>query len=462
MVLDHFQEKEHHADGLDARCLMSAILALNCGAERCLFCLQVRELELQIGLVQQLNSQGLRKDEAAAETSEHVAKTGSAPVPPLPAGGPNRLLSSGGAFLPEEDMALAALSAHDKAVSQLSGGSAAGQGTARRRASMCDLREDNAMSANLSLPANQPSSGEAAGLEAAAGAPVTASDVTANITSVQQPLAVDAISAAASNAAGQAAAWEAVRRRRGKKPLSHGPRTPALKTAAPLPEASAITNDEAAASQEEHEQSGAPEPVVQQQPPVKRKPFAYGPRPASLSAAAVQKAAPAILNGIGSPATVGSPQDEEKDAAAAAQAREQTPAQQKSCPGGARAPAGVIFVSGDSPSGPRKCDSAELAIHRRKPFAYAPRSSAVSDSSSATRSDDAELGKADSASDVRVLADATVVTQRSASVRKPFAYGPRRATAAITGPSGGGGWTEVDAGGETRQGWSQDPRFNRG
>ncbi|KAK9908264.1 hypothetical protein WJX75_005082 [Coccomyxa subellipsoidea] len=76
---------------------------------------KVRELELQIGLVQQLNSQGLRKDETAAETSEHVAKTGSAPVPPLPAGGPSRLLSSGGTFLPEEDTALAAQSADDKA-----------------------------------------------------------------------------------------------------------------------------------------------------------------------------------------------------------------------------------------------------------------------------------------------------------------------------------------------------------
>lgn len=442
---------------------MSAILASIRGAERCLLCLQVRELELQIGLVQQLNSQGLRKDEAAAETSEHVAKTGSAPVPPLPAGGPNRLLSSGGAFLPEEDTALAAQSADDKAVRQLPGESAAGEGTARRRASMCDLREDSAMSGNLSLPANQPSSGEAAGLEAAAGAPVAASDVTANIVSVQQPLAVDAISAAASNAAGQAAAWEAVRRRRGKKPLSHGPRAPALHTAAPLPEASAASNDEAAASQEEHKQSGAP--VSPQQPPVKRKPFAYGPRPASLSAAAVHKAAPAILSGIGNSATVGIPQDEEKDAAAAAQAREQSSAEQKSCPGGARAPAGVIFVNEDSSSAPRECDSAELAIHRRKPFAYAPRSSAVSDSRSATRSassEDADLGKADSASDVRALADATVVTQRSASVRKPFAYGPRRATAAITGPSGAGGGTELDAGVEARQGWSHDPRFNRG
>jgi hypothetical protein len=447
---------------------MSAIITSNCGAERCLFCLQVRELELQIGLVQQLNSQGLRKDETAAETSEHVAKTGSAPVPPLPAGGPSRLLSSGGTLLPEEDTALAAQSADDKAVSQPLGESAAGQGTARRRASMCDLRGDSAMSANLSLPADQPSSGEAGGLEAAAGAPVAASDVTANIAAVQQPLAVDAISAAASNAAGQAAAWEAVRRRRGKKPLSHGPRRPALNTAAPVLEASAASNDGAAASQEEHEQSGAPEPVIPQQPPVKRKPFAYGPRPASLSAAAVQKAAPAILNGSGSPARVGSPQeDAEKDAAAAAQAREQSPAQQKSCPGGARAPAGVIFVSGDSSSGPREPDSAEVAIYRRKPFAYAPRFCAVSDSSSATRSassDGADLGKADSG-DVRVLADATVVTQRSATVRKPFAYRPRRATAAITGLSGGGGGgggTELDACVEVRQGWSQDPRFNRG
>ena len=398
---------------------------------------QVRELELQIGLVQQLNSQGLRKDEfsAAAEPSDNVARTGNAPGPALPPGGPARAVAgSGGPLTPEEATTSAADTDDDTLVTQPPGDSTAGEEPARRARPHVNALRDSSASAAVSVPA------DGASLDGAARAGLAASDASAGVTAMQQPLASEVISAAASAASEQAAAWEAVRRKHAKKALSDRPRMPAAEAVPPsYPAAVTEDSNKGAVSKEWPRDGEAPPPPTPPQPPVKRKPYSYGPRSPSTNASASQAtrsitastphtAASAMLltgNGLGSPGSL------EQGDAAAAQASGQASTEQLGRSGGTRAPSGVIYVSGELHCSPREAASKGGAKLRRRVFSYGPRlaaspSKTPNDSSTAEDISSSAIGLTEaeiSSSDVGRAEAAVVLSRHSAPVREVLRTG---------------------------------------
>ncbi|BDA45178.1 probable Ankyrin repeat and sterile alpha motif domain-containing protein at N-terminal half [Coccomyxa sp. Obi] len=502
---------------------------------------KVRELELQIGLVQQLNSQGLRKEEvhaarlATKPEHSHISGRESAASPAEPHGA----LSTVGEGSPEPDRQGAGLQTE----------SAAGEGTpgrqvTERRAESSSREGTTSASGRLgsadgaaAAAATTRSAAERTAADAAADALVAGKHLTASAssnaigsTAVQSPVsaagtkwraesasregtplaadgpaaaaptrsaaertAADAaaialvnrmnlsacnssnaisstaeessvsrtdvsastssngISSTAAEITASGAAEQVSRRKSARKSFYYGPRNTAPEqlqfsavAAAACAHCEATPRREDAESEAELPKQGKP----------KRKPFAYGPRPSTLNAPKPEPAATAVEQ-LGRPAQASARLGEKL--AAAGMTNDVASARMQST---SEMPAGVIFLDGGPGASLVGEDLAPAAIQR----------SPVRDSFTAEHKPSALRNDNTAADSLHSSADAAPLHgRRSTSVRKPFAYGPRK-QAASENLAPNRGLSECEDGGAdesggalgVRQGWSADPRFIRG
>ena len=330
---------------------------------------QVRELELQIGLVQQLNSQGLRKEEAPVT---HATNTAPRPDHARPSDGDSaasgdactagekdlepgrqraglRAESAAGEGTPGRHVD--SCTAGEKALdpgrqgSGLRAESAAGEGTPGRHVAERRAESASRMAAPAAAGSADGATAAAPMRSAAERAPADAAD--AALTIDLHPSASTAANAAGSeteerslSAASSGATEQATRRKPARKPFYYGPRNTALEQSHCAPAAAAA----AASAQCEampSRQNAESESV--QTPKPKRKPFAYGPRPSNLDASKPELAVTAVER-LGTPART-SRRLEEKVAAAGTTCNVAMVMAERST----RMPAGAIFVHGESP-----------------------------------------------------------------------------------------------------------------
>lgn len=334
---------------------------------------QVRELELQIGLVQQLNSQGLRKEEPPVA---HGAKSA---LPPEVAHTSGEDSAASGELCTVEERTLKTdeqedgLEAESTAEEGTPGARVTERGTGDEQADGLEA-ESAPRQGTPGAPGEQPFKTAAAvamhsaptcsaarhtRVDAAAVSPVhgthpsasSSSNATGNM-EVDSSVSGTRLSASTSDnadgsttaessvsASASTSAEQATRRKSVRKPFYYGPRNTAPEQLQPSAAAAGASAQCEAMPSRQAAESEALQPSRQAKP--KRKPFAYGPRPSALDASKAEPAATPVERLGRSAQTI--PWLEEKVAAAKTTSGVTASAMQSSTP------AGAIFVNGESP-----------------------------------------------------------------------------------------------------------------